>query len=239
MKIVFLLWTLCLCWTTLPAKKDTIFLDHPSFEGAPQHSTLPIGWRNTSNFEGESPPNIQPKRVFSVSRPALQGKTYPGMVARDNKTYEAVFQKLESPLRKGGCYAFRLSICRSERYTSISRLTNQPVNYNRPAVLRIWGANGAKRRGELLVETAPVDHSRWKDYSFELHPQETWRYLVLEVFYDTANGDMVAYNGNQLLDYALPISSCDSGEPQPAMPEAGEQFENSLPDTTGANKEGG
>jgi len=65
------------------------------------------------------------------------------------------------------------------------------------------------------------------------------QHLVLEIFYDTANGDMFAYNDKLLLDYASPITSCDSGEPQPAMPEAGEQFENSVPDATGANQEGG
>ncbi|MBK6668056.1 MAG: hypothetical protein IPG48_18445 [Saprospiraceae bacterium] len=47
----------------------------------------------------ETPPDIHPKNFWGVNVEAQHGKTYLGMVARDNNAYESVMQELASPLK--------------------------------------------------------------------------------------------------------------------------------------------
>ncbi len=191
------------------AQDEPIRLVNPSFEGSPgeggNSGKLPDGWYDCG-FPGESPPDVHPKDgegAFQVTKEAAHGKTYVGLVVRDNDTWEMVSQRLSSPLQTGKCYEFSMSLARSEIYVSPSRVNNQPMNYATPAKLRIWGGTSYCSRMELLAESALVVNTRWLGYNFRFEPKQNITYLVFEAFYKTPTP--FPYNGNLLLDNASDI----------------------------------
>lgn len=187
--------------TTL--KQDSvIYLENPSFEDSPRHSKPPRKWFDCGNPQ-ESPPDVQPNGGFGVTKRAINGKTYLGLIVRDNDTHEAVGQKLSSPLQKGQCYLFSLALCQSNQYVSLSRLTEQKSDYNTPVIVRIWGSKKACGDDQLLATSPPIDHAKWRDYEFTLSPSDDYDYIVIEAFYKSL--DFLSYNGNLLVDYASPI----------------------------------
>ena len=202
----------------LAAQGEPIMLINPSFEDMPRTGKTPQGWYDCG-FPKESPPDIQPSdsqsgAFFSVTKQAQDGKTYIGMVVRDNDTWEVVSQRLSRPLEGGSCYEFSLSLARSEIYVSISRTTNEEVNYTSPAKLRIWGGNGYCGKAELLAETPLVINSRWLEYNFKFEPKQNISYISIEAFYKTPT--LFPYNGNILVDNASPIFPipCDIEVPE-------------------------
>ncbi|MCS7035566.1 MAG: OmpA family protein [Saprospiraceae bacterium] len=185
----------------LLAQKE-IALSNPSFEDIPNHSTTPQGWYNCG-FPAESPPDVQPG-AFYVSHPPSHGRTYLGLVVRDNETYEAVGQRLTAPLEANQCYEFALDLCRSETYLSLSRTTGQAANYAQPVVLHIWGGHGYCDKRELLDKTDAITTTQWRTYTFTLRPRRgSYTYLMLEAFYKTPT--LLPYNGNVLLDNATTL----------------------------------
>lgn len=166
---------------------------------------LPNGWYDCG-FPGETAPDVHPKEglgAFQVTKEPFHGKTYLGMVVRDNETWEMVSQRLGSTLNAGKCYEFSISLCRSELYVSPSRVDGEPKNYTTPAKLRIWGGSGYCSRAELLAESALVVNTRWLTYNFRFEPKQAHSYIVLEAFYKTPTP--FPYNGNILLDNASAI----------------------------------
>lgn len=198
------------------AQKE-IRLDNPSFEDTPAHSQTPQGWFNCGH-PGESPPDVQPG-AFNVTRPPSHGRTYLGLVVRDNETNEAVGQRLSAPLEANRCYEFTLDLCRSEIYFSLSRTTAQPANYSDSVVLRIWGGRGYCQKSELLCKTETITHVQWRPYHLQLRPKYgNYHYLTIEAFYKTPT--LLPYNGNILLDNASPIRQvpCDPDIANPKPP---------------------
>lgn len=186
---------------------ELIQLINPSFEDMPRHSKAPRAWSDCG-FKGESAPDIQPSGIFSVTKPAADGNTYLGLVVRDNDTWESVGQELSKPLEKGKCYSFSISLCRSELYVSISRLSDQTANYTTPAKLRIYGGNSFCEKKELLAESPIIANTRWQDYNFKLEPGKNYSFLILEAYYKTPT--LVPYNGNLLVDNFsdIKVSNC-------------------------------
>lgn len=183
-----------------------IKLDNPSFEDFPQHSHAPTGWFDCG-FAGETPPDIQPSS-FQVRKLPQHGKSYLGMIVRDNNTWEAVGQKLQTPLMPNQTYEFRLQLCKSEWYIGKSKSTNKEINYVTPAIVRIWGGNTDCSKDENLADSEPIENTDWKNYSFHLKPKRTYNYLMIEVCYKMPT--LFPYNGNVLIDNAsdlVPIES--------------------------------
>lgn len=194
----------------LNAQIDTIRLNNPSFEDNPRRggeSQIGIkGWYDCGrmNFPAESPPDIHPNGYWKNDLPASDGKTYLGIVVRDNNTYESVSQRLDSTLRADKCYSFSINLARAENYWSPTKLDlNTTANYVTPAVLRIWGGSGFCNEQELLAESTPVSNSSWQIYKFEFRPKSNIRYITLEAFYKTPV--LFPYNGNLLVDGASDI----------------------------------
>lgn len=187
--------------------QDTIMLANPSFEGFAKLSYTPKGWYNCG-FPGESQVDLHPvsESEFKVDKTAFDGNTYLGMVVRENDTWEAVGQKLEKPLIGGKIYDFNVYLARSESY--ISALSSQntrningstkKMSFSTPCQLRIWGGNGYCGKTELLAETGLVENTDWENYQLLFRPQEDFRYITFEVFYQTPT--TFPYNGNILLD---------------------------------------
>jgi hypothetical protein len=203
MRVFFLIASILLTLTGPMGAQETISLKNPSFEDNPQPGQAPRGWDNIG-FDLESPPDIQPG-LFNCNLEAYDGKSYVGMVVRDNKTWEAIGQPLrDGLLQKDSVYSFSLFLARSPFYRSISRTTMQPTNYDEAAVLRVWGIHRASGKAELLAETEPVNHTTWEQYEFTLKPLKTdYDEIDLEAYF--ARDAPLPYNGNLLMDHCSPI----------------------------------
>lgn len=203
----------------LAAQGEPIVLQNPSFEDMPRQGKAPSGWYDCG-FPHESPPDIQPSDAgggyFNVTKPAQAGRTYVGMVVRDNDTWEMIAQRLSRPIEGGKCYEFSLSLARSEVYVSVSRTTGEQVNYTSPVKLRIWGGNGYCGKAELLDETPLVINSRWLEYNFKFEPKQSHSYIMIEAFYKTPT--LFPYNGNILVDNASPIFPIPCNVEVPEVP---------------------
>jgi outer membrane protein OmpA-like peptidoglycan-associated protein len=207
-------------------KSDTIFLFNPSFEDKPQCCKPPVGWSDCG-FPEETPPDVQPAGGFQVTKPAIDGYTYMGMVTRDNDTWESVQQRLSKPVEAGTCYAFSVYLCRSAVYVSGTRNNLYgELSFTSPIKLRIWGSNGYCNKRELLSESPLISNTDWIRYDFKFEPDQTHHYIILEAFYKTPT--LFPYNGNLLVDNASPIyeipcrddivqlSSVEDGKTNPA-----------------------
>lgn len=186
----------------LGQKPVEIKLDNPSFEDYPRIGFAPKGWLDCG-FDGETPPDTNPTGMFGVSKKAYHGATYLGMVARDNNTWESVEQKLKSPLLQDVTYTFSLYLAQSKMYNSQSRLTLKDVNYNTPAILRIWASSNRCNRKELLAQSPPIESTNWEKYDFTFTPKSNYDYFLIEVFYKART--VFPYNGHILVDKASDI----------------------------------
>lgn len=203
---------LLLSLTTLHAQ--TIEFANPNFEGTPMHSSLPKSWKDCG-FPGESPPDTHPDYIFGVSNRAYAGKTYLGMVTRDNNTWEAISGALSAPLLQDSCYQFEIALAVSASYISISRETQTTANYIAPTKLRIWGSSDCQRL-ELLAESEPLGSpSKWKQYRFEISPRKgSYSHVVLEAYYAH---DRRPTNGHILLDAASGFVLCAECAKNPGL----------------------
>jgi hypothetical protein len=183
-------------------KAVTIKLDNPSFEDYPAANQTPDRWKNCG-FDGESPPDTQPSGSFGVTKKAFDGDTYLGLVVRDNDTWEAVGQKLKTPLLKDSTYSFSVYLCRSKTYMSMSKTYGKDANYTTPAVIKIWGGAKACGRDELLAESIEIKNDSWQKFDFVLKPQADYSYFYIEAYYK--NELYPRYNGNVLVDKASDI----------------------------------
>lgn len=189
--------------------EGVITLINPSFEDMPRHSKPPRGWFDCG-VPGETPPDVQPSGTFSVTKPAVNGDTYLGMVVRDNDTWEMVSQRMSAPMKKGQCYAFSIYLCRSELYVSVSRMSDETANYTTPAKLRIYGGFDHCDKQYLLGETNLVINTRWLEYQFKFEPLDNYTHISFEAFYKTPT--LFPYNGNILMDNASDITPVNCNE---------------------------
>jgi hypothetical protein len=174
-----------------------ISLKNPSFESDPRCCTPPKGWSNAGLPE-ETATDIQPG-YFSVNIKAYNGETYVGMVVRDNANGESITQALPTKLIKNKTYLFSIALAKSTNYRSISRSTGKDVNFNIPAILKIWGGNTIGQHDELLGESVAVENTDWKIYTFTITPKfNSYAYFTLESYFDSLRTE--AYNGNLLID---------------------------------------
>ncbi|MBT8218811.1 MAG: OmpA family protein [Bacteroidia bacterium] len=203
--------------TTLVSSQqyNTISLQNPSFEDIPAAGRAPSAWYDCGrlNFPQESPPDVQPfaGQQWSVAYEPTDGNTYMGMVVRDNESWEAVSQRLNTPLEPGNCYSFSFDAMQSPVYISYSRLDDKTaVNYNTPAKLRIWGGMGNCQKKELLAETDMISNPEWERKELRIEPKSVLYFIVIEAFYKTPT--LVPYNGNILMDNLSDIQQIPCNE---------------------------
>lgn len=177
--------------------QSTFPLQNPSFEqNKPDAGQTPSGWLNLG-ANSESPPDIQPG-CFDVSMKAQDGKTYVGMVVRDNNSWEGIGQRLSGWLQKDSAYTFSVWLAHAPAYWSASRVTGQPANFNAPTVLKIWGVNSLSNQEELLAESEAISHSQWMLYTFDLKPSvANFDEIDLMAYYAPGHEKK---NGNLLID---------------------------------------
>ena len=122
------------------AQMDTIRLTNPSFEDFPQQGKLngrgPRGWSDCG-FPSETAPDVQPSpdpdnAFFDVTQASYDGNTYMGMVVRKNDTWEAVGQRLRTPLKAKQCYQFSLYLSKSDKYISSTLIPGVMADHKEP-----------------------------------------------------------------------------------------------------------
>lgn len=208
MKISGLILAFLFCINFLSAQ-DQIQLQNPSFEDAPGQGQTPMGWQNCGVGQ-ESPPDIHAsinQTFFGVNHPSYDGRTYVGMIVRENNTWEAIGQKLSVPMQGSECYVFNLYLARSGDYKSPTTFSKDPVDYKQPVIVTLWGGYDYCDRAELLAQSPPIKNFDWQDYQFFFQPTKTYTHFIIEAYFDGNQG--VAYNGNVLVDFASPITLAD------------------------------
>lgn len=209
MRTCLLLLMLCVAMHSGFAQTKPIEFINPSFEDIPRAGKPPIHWYNCG-FQGESPPDVQPDPTFNVTQSAYEGKTYLGMVVRDNNTWEAVSQKLGQPLQVGQCYQVEVYLAKSEKYMSISRTTDKTANYTTPTIFRVFGAFNDCDGRQFLAQTPAITHASWKSYVLQFEPaSEAFDHLIFEVYFDESQS--FPYNGNIMVDHLSNLTPIDCG----------------------------
>lgn len=196
----------------LLAQKEEIRLLNASFEDVNKVGSPPAGWYDCG-FPGETPPDVNPHPEFLVNKPAQDGRTYLGLVTRDNDTWEGVSQRLERPLQTGKCYSFSLWACRSDTYRSPTKTTRKVEQFTQPVKLVIWGGNSSCDKAEKLGETPLINNVEWKKFDMKFKPGRSVQYIFIEAYYKTPL--LFSYNGNVLVDNAssLVVVPCEKNEP--------------------------
>ena len=193
----------------LLAQATPIKLENPSFEDLPSAAHTPEGWLDCG-FAGESPPDIHPNGNYGVTQKAKHGKTYLGLVTRDNQTWEAVAQTLKTPLLADTCYKISIYLAQSPMYQSKSQLTMRDANYIAPTKLRIWTSVTECGQEEVLAESPQISNAKWTEYTFILKPKKKATYIMFEAYY--MNPLVLHGNGNLLLDKISEIVPCGCAE---------------------------
>lgn len=194
---------------SLAAQSTIIQWSNPSFEDVPGPGRPPLGWYFCGPPE-ETPPDVQPVELLGVTKKAVHGKTYAGLVVRDNETQETLGQFLDQPLLQGNCYLLRFYACMSELFSSVSRLTHQPSEFSGAVKLQIWGGVHHCDRKFLLAETEPVTETFWQIFHVFFNPPADCDQLFLTAAFGETDEP---YNGHILIDNLSPIVTVDCNDP--------------------------
>ena len=179
-----------------------IKLLNPSLEGTARENNTPPKWQPCGYF---STPDMLPG-AWGVTLPARDGKTYVGLTARDDNSYEAMGQMLAAPLAAGQCYSMNIDLARSDAYAS----------YNRPIRLRVWGGRNPCEKTQLLASSPTISNGTWKRYTLYFFPKQDVQFLTFEAYY--AQGTVKPYRGNILLDHIGTIDACLRADALPPPP---------------------
>jgi hypothetical protein len=203
----FLVILLCFLIAAIQAQ-DTIRLQNPSLEDRPTCCRPPSGWESL-DFDGYTPPDVQPGGGFKVANIPAEGRTYVSMVTRDDGTFETIYQKLSTPLLPNVCYKISVFLAKSLEYTSGTKWApNHYIDFLSPTIIQILGGNSPDDPElEILNASTPVDHYEWIEYVFEFIPTEDFSYIFLSAFYPDGIGSFT--NGHILVDNLSDIVPCE------------------------------
>lgn len=183
--------------------QGNIAIVNRSFEDTPRKGEeffSVTGWYDCGglNFPDESPPDLHPGGFWSNNLSPSDGKSYVGLVIRDNDSYESISQRLSSTIVAGNCYLFTIDLARSSKYLSTSRLSNKEMNYITPAVIKIWAGSGMCNEVELLGESRAIDHEEWRTYQFKFTPKADYKFITIEAYWKQPRSSV--YCGHVLID---------------------------------------
>lgn len=188
--------------------KDTIFLVNPSFEGEAMAGGIMEwdlnGWEDYGSllFPDESPPDIHDgEGLWTNRQPPANGKTYVGLVVRQNGTFEGISQTLAKSLKAGKKYAFSIKLCRPKTHFSPTKSNMQPslYNFNTPVIFQIYGISGTEVI--KLAETSEIKTMKWEKFKFKLKPKVDIESIVLRAYFSYKP----YYNGALFIDDASHI----------------------------------
>ena len=206
--------TILLCFFLLPITfsithaQESAFIDNGSFEDYPRAGVTdgraPQYWYDCGPKE-ETSPDIHGYDAygeltsnFGVDQEPAEGNTYLGLVTRANDTWEAVSQKLKTPLQEGKKYKLTIALSTAPDMMSFTQSSNSEEPFDAPTILVVGGGNDYCSRDGLFIETAPIENTEWLDYEMEIIPGKDYKYLILEAYYSSLSANPT--NGNILLD---------------------------------------
>ncbi len=193
------------------------YLNNPSFEGLPTakksketKNNPPKHWIDcgASQFENKSPPDLFSKseRSTTITATPSDGQTFLGMVARDDGSYEALSQKLWSPLLAGNCYSFTIDVMRSDNYKSRCLCCpHANLNFNNLIQLRVFISNDVCGHDKQVLVTKPILYNEWQTIPIHFKCTKDANFITIEAFHVNPSAPL---NGNILLDNITNFSAC-------------------------------
>lgn len=151
-----------------------------------------VGW---ATWGKGSTPDIQPGR-WGVGTAAAEGFSYVGLVTREDRSTEGIWQQLSRPLPAGQCHYITIRMARHIDYSG----------HRLPLSLRVRGRLGAEGPIIDLALSPPVTHQDWRIYTLEFTAPRSVDRIILEGA--PVPGSVVPYRGNLLIDGLSGISPC-------------------------------
>jgi len=189
-KIQGMCWGLLLMGLTSAAQP--LALINAGLEAPPQETFRMPGWQVWGDG---ATPDIQPGQ-WGVTKAPVQGRSYVGLITREDGTREGMYQALSEPLQAGKCYYLDLALARHPEY----------AGFRLPLSLRLRGRNGVGGAVIDLALSPLVTHDNWVRYTLEFTPSRKIDQLILEASY--APGCTVPYRGNILIDDLSELKPC-------------------------------
>jgi len=182
-----------------------IIIKNQSFEDIPKDSGTPIFWEQIGIG---STPDVLPG-FWMVKKKAVDGKTYIGLIHRENGTSEAIVQKLSTPIIKNTCYTFSIFAAQSKTYAGYNKGNGrlQVIGFSDYELSFLEKKyNPFPKKYEILAESEFIDYKFWKELKFKFTSTEDLNYLVLKI----SMGDELkkGIKSNILLDKMTNIEQC-------------------------------
>jgi len=162
-------------------------------------STLPSGWEDCGHPGLKTPPDLFENGMdnpFNVNAIATSGIKYVGMVVRDDESRECIYQVLEEPIDPDE-YVIKVIAARSDRYTSLSPTTVQSVEFNRPAIIDIFGVDEDGNE-DLLYRSDLIESTDWITIQYRFSTNKSYEKVKITSNYQQPV--LFPYNGNVLID---------------------------------------
>ncbi len=140
-------------------------------------------------------PDVLPGQ-WSISKLPIEGKSYIGLIIREDGSKEGIIQKLESPLEAGQCYYISLALSHLPDY----------AGFKLPGSVRLKGRMGNAGKLTDLAMSPLIIHEHWVYYTLEFTPVSKVDQIILEASY--ASGVTKPYRGNILVDHLSSFSRC-------------------------------
>ncbi len=196
---------------TLSAQ-TAISLSNPSFESdAPNINTTPPNWGSFSDEKSRFP-DLLPGD-YEINASPQNGKTFVGLCSRPYNEFEGIGQALSQPLEKDSVYTFSVWLAHASKYIVPSfkkGIQRGTKTCNGITTFRVLGVNSKSRLNEVLVETQPIDHDEWREYTFRLNPRNI---DCDQIIFSTGSSTVVIpYFGNLLIDNCSAIKMLHWGE---------------------------
>lgn len=170
------------------------YITNPGFEGPDGIEVIPSDWFGGCGVMNT--PDTQPGWWNIENKPA-EGNAYIDLLYKEDGTTESVYQKLASPLIKGGCFHIEIYLAMACQ-DSISGLYEYDLNHPGDLIIRgseTYGCNN----GQILAEFKQVSNCQWRKYQAVFHADSTINYIYLEF----KKGASPELNGSILIDDIL------------------------------------
>jgi len=186
---------------------EITYLNDRSFEEY-RSSTEEKSWQDCARdiFEGNSPPGIHytDSYTYGFSHPASEGKQYISLIARDNKTWELLGQKLNYALKKDSCYRFSVDLRHEDEFESFTKSNkNEKQFYDTKLLLTVSLSEGLCYPDQVIYRSEAIWNTEWEKYEIQFIPTQDYNFIIFEANY--ANGQ--PGNGNIMMDNLSDIKS--------------------------------
>lgn len=140
-------------------------------------------------------PDVLPGQ-WSISKLPVEGRSYVGLIVREDGSKEGIVQKLDRPLEAGQCYYFSMALAHLPDY----------AGFILPCSIRLKGRQGNSGKVIELAMSPLITHEQWVYYTLEFTPSKTVDQVIIEASY--APGVKKPYRGNILVDHMSSFNRC-------------------------------